>query len=142
MLKFKLKLDRGKLNLYKFFNKEKIMSEEDEFKITDEEIFGEEKKEEDENTAVLFGKEIEPAIEVEIEETSDFEQLFDLLKQKKEIAGSKQKYKADYLIAAINDFRADLKKLIAIDLYKITKKEGLRTKVLELAIRELRAGNL
>ena len=108
------------------------MSKEDEFEITDEEIFGEEKK----------GKELGLAIEVEIEETSNFEQLFDLLKQKREIAGSNQKYKADYLIVAINDFRADLKKLIATDLYKITKKEGLRTKVLELAIRELRAGNL
>jgi len=126
------------LNLHKLFDKEKIMSK--------------------------FGKEPELAIEIEINETSNFEELFSLLKQKKEIASSKQKYEASYLIAEINNFRAELKKLTAvvvreeltketinnlskihsqllINLCKITKKEDLRTKVLELAIRELRGGN-
>jgi len=111
-----------------------------------------------------FEKEPELAIEIEINETSNFKELFSLLKQKKEIAGSKQKYEVSYLIAEINNFRAELKKLTAvvvreeltketinnlskihsqllINLCKITKKEDLRTKVLELAIRELRGGN-
>ena len=59
----------------------------DDFEIKDEEIF-------------------------KIIETSNFKELYDSIKQKGGIAGSKQKYEPEYLITLIEDFRKTFKKLI------------------------------
>ncbi len=114
-----------------------------EFEITDEEIFEEE---------------IEVPLEGEIIDALDFDELYDLIKQKERIIGSKQKYKADYLITVIEEFRRIFRELIETavreeptkktnlleilnklmeQLNKITRKEELRFKVLQLTFREI-----
>lgn len=103
--------------------------------------------------------EFEMPLEGEIIDTPNFDELYDLIKQKETITGSKQKYKAEYLITVIEDFRKTFKKLIKTatgedsfkktnllevfsellnQLNKITKKEELRFKVLQLSIREIK----
>jgi len=96
----------------------------------------------------------------DIEETSDFDKLYEILRRKKVIAGSKYNYEARYLIDRINQIREELEdsrrdgdiKILAQEKIKefmekdeilkkllrdITKREGLRAKVKELAINEL-----
>ena len=118
-------------------------NEKDEFRITDEEIF----------------EEKEVPLEGKIVETSNFDELYDLIKQKGGIAGSKQKYKAEYLISVIDEFRRTFKKLIETaaeedptkktnlleiffelsnQLNKITRREELRFKVLQLSLRKIK----
>ena len=118
-------------------------NKEDEFEITDEEMF----------------KEKEVPLEGEIGDTLNFDELYGLIKQKERITGSKEKYKAEYLIAVIEEFRRIFNKLmdtankedptektnllelfceLSKQLGKITRKEELRFKVLQLSLREIK----
>lgn len=97
----------------------------------------------------------------EIEQAPNFDKLYEIIKNKETIAGSKYSCKADFLVDRINQIREELKdsqregdikdlnpeaikrfmvmenmtirKLI---LY-ITRSDGLRAKVIELAINEI-----
>lgn len=123
------------------------MPENKKFETTDKDVSVEEEK--------------EFLIEGEIGETLNFDELYSLLKQKGGVAGFKQGYKAEYLISVVNDFRSVFKKFVKTaikaeltkdnienllkihseliaNLHKITRKEDLRLKVLEFAIREAR----
>jgi hypothetical protein len=122
-------------------------NKEDKFEITDEEIFEE-----------IF-EEKEVPLEGEIGDTLNFDELYDLIKKKERITGSKEKYRAEYLIAVIEDFRKIFNKLmdtankedptektnllelfceLSKQLGKITRKEELRFKVLQLSLREIK----
>lgn len=117
----------------------------DEFEITDAEI------------AAAQEKEI--PIEADILEAVSFKDLYDLLKQKGEVKGSRQSYKAEHLIPAIEQTRKAFQKLMdsvnIADLTKktdleqafnefikkigtITRKEDLRFKVLQLLFYKLK----
>jgi len=123
------------------------MPEDKEFEISDEDVSG--KKEE------------EFLIEGKIAETSNFDELYSLLKQEGKIVGFKRRYTAGYLIGAIDDFRSAFKKFmetatrreltkenienllkihseLLTQIHKITRKEDLRLNVLEFALREAR----
>ncbi|MBZ9577644.1 hypothetical protein KJA13_01225 [Patescibacteria group bacterium] len=90
----------------------------------------------------------------------DFDKLYEILRSKRVIAGSKYNYEAHLLIDRINQIREDLedsrregeiKELtpegigrfitenenLKEQIRNITRKEGLRTKVIELAIDEV-----
>jgi len=122
-------------------------NKEDKFEITDEEIFEE-----------IF-EEKEVPLEGEIGDTLNFDELYDLIKKKERITGSKEKYRAEYLIAVIEEFRKIFNKLmdtankedptektnllelfceLSKQLGKITRKEELRFKVLQLSLREIK----
>ncbi len=106
----------------------------------------------------MLENEEEMPLEGEITDVSNFDELYDLIKQKGGVTGSKQKYKAEYLIVVIEDFRKTFEKAMDIatgenpfkktnllevfskllnQLNKITRKEELRFKVLQLSLREI-----
>lgn len=97
----------------------------------------------------------------EIEQVLDFDKLYKIIRDKKTIAGCKYNFNADFLIDKINQIREELKdsqregdikdlspkaieNFIAIEnmtirelIISITRKDGLRAKVIELAINEM-----
>ena len=97
----------------------------------------------------------------EIEEAPNFDKLYEIIKNKETIAGFKYNFNADFLVDKINQIREELKDsqkegdikdlnpeaikrfmvmenmtIKELILY-ITRKDGLRAKVIELAIDEV-----